>query len=135
MLRKAVINHLIANATGLGGRVYQAFLAPSGVVKPYATVKLATSRGSPGISYAGDQPVEVRIYDDQASFVPMDELEIEVIKALNGIDIVDPDGGERYCLQWDPNGGTDFVDEEKKLIGRLITFEGALLFEPGGGSS
>lgn len=135
MLRRAVIEHLKANAAGLGGRIYQAFLAPAKPGKSYATVKLATSRGSPGISYAGDQPVEVRIYDDQVNFVSMDGLEAEVIEALHGIDIVDQVDGGKYCLQWDPSGSTDFVDEEKQLIGRLVTFEAALLFEPGGGSS
>jgi len=129
MLRRAVIQHLKANVPSFGGQVYQGFLAPHNVQPPYATVKTPTGRGSPMISYAGTQPIEVRIYNDQSSFVGLELLERAVIEALNGQEIVDQDDGEHYFLEWVPGGG-DFVDEEKKLIGRLVMFEAALLFEP-----
>ena len=134
MLRRAVIKHLMNVIPSLGGRVYQAFLAPPNAERPYATVKISAPRGSPSISYAGDQPVEVRIYDEPASFIVLDNIETAVIDALHGVDIADLDTGEKYHLRWRPDGGIDYDDEERKLICRLIFFEAALLIEPGGGN-
>lgn len=132
LLRRAVIQHLKAQVSALGGRVYQAFLAPPGTARPYATVKAATSRGSIVISYAGTQTIEVRLYDDPASAVALDQIEVAVISALHGIEIQDaaesPPG--TYRLDWVPGGG-DFHDDEMGLIGRLMVFEAALLFERG----
>lgn len=128
MLRRAVIQRLRSHVAALGDRVYQAFLAPANADRPYATVKLPTQRGSPAITFAGTQPVEVRIYDDRASFVGLDELERAVIAALHGAEA--EDAGEVYRLDWVPGGG-DFVDEEHDLIGRLVVFEAAALQERG----
>lgn len=128
MLRRAVIQRLRDQVSGFGGRVYQAFLAPPDAGRPYATVKLPTQRGSPVIAFAGTQPVEVRIYDDRASFVSPDTLEQAVIAALTGAEV--EDAGETYRLDWAPGGG-DFVDEEHGLIGRLVVFEAAVLHERG----
>ena len=123
-----MIQHLRDQVAALGGRVYQAFLAPPDVARPYATVKLVTQRGSPSISFAATQPVEVRIYADRASFVELDTLEQAVIGALHGAEI--QDAGETYRLDWVPGGG-DFVDDEHDLIGRLVMFEAAALNERG----
>lgn len=131
MLRRAVIQSLKA-ILELNGRVYQAFLVPAHALRPYATVKAPVSRGTPGFSYGGVQPLEVRIYDDQTSFDGLDVLERAVTDKLHGREITDQNDGERYFVQWVPGGG-DFIDEEKRLIGRLLVFEAALLHEPGGG--
>jgi len=131
MLRRAVIMRLKSAAAGLGGRVYEAFLAGPEVARPYATVKLATQVGSGSISYAGTQPVEVRVYHDQGSFKELDALEAEVVAALNGATMADDADGGRYELSWSP-AGADFTDPERRLIGRLLTFEAALVAEPGG---
>lgn len=128
MLRRAVIQHIKVSVSELNGRVYQAFLAPPNIEKPYSTVKIPTARGSGIITYAGTQPVEVRVYDKQNSFISLDELERNIIASLNGAEITDQNDGEKYCLTWAPGGG-DFIDDEKKLIGRLILFEAAALFE------
>lgn len=131
MLRRAVIKHIMDNALSLSGRVYQAFLAPSNTRKPYATVKAGAVQGSPGLNYGGTLSVEVRIYNDQDSFLALDTIEKEIVAALHGKEIVDTEG-PRYFLQWVSSPG-DFVDDEKKLIGRLLAFGAAVLFEPGGG--
>lgn len=128
MLRRAVIQQLKDNVPGLDGRVYEAFLAPPNVSKPNCTVKVSASRGSGIIAYAGTQPVEIRIYARQESFKLLDEIEQGIVECLNGIEITDQNDGEKYCLTWVPGGG-DFIDEDKKLIGRLILFEAAILFE------
>jgi len=124
MLRRAVIQNL-KNIPALGGRVYQAFLAPANVDKPYATVKLATQIGSANISFAGTQPVEVYLYADQDSFINLDVIEKEVIEVLAG-EIRDTTTGNYFELAWAP-GTSDFVDPEKKLIGRRVIFNTALL--------
>lgn len=126
MLRDAVIQCLATQVHGLGGRIYQAFLAPANAPKPYATVKMAGDIGSADIGHAGIAQTEVRIYDEQASFSGIDALEAEVIAALHGQIITDPDTGAQYYLQWVPGAG-DFVDDELKLIGRVVRFHSASL--------
>jgi len=132
VLRRAVIQHMKTSVPSLGGQVYQAFLAPANITPPYSTVKVAGTRGSPAISYAGFQPVEVRIYDPQESFVSLDALEQEVINVLHGVEVEDQIDGEKYYLQWTGNG-PDYVDEDRNLICRLIYFGAAVIYEPGGG--
>lgn len=131
MLRRAVIMRLKAAVPGLGGRVYEAFLAPPDAGRPYATVKLATQIGSPGIGYAGTQPVEVYLYHGPGSFKNLDALEWEVIAALHGATVTDDADGGRYELAWTP-AAADVPDSERRLIGRRLTFEAACLAEPGG---
>jgi len=128
MLRRAVIQHLRTNVAILGGRVYQAFLAPPDTTRPYATVKLPAARGSPVLRSGGTQPVEVRLYTEPASFVELDDLELDVVAALHAVDIVDQDDGEVYRLRWMPGGG-DFHDETRDVISRLVYFEAAVLVE------
>ena len=124
MLRRAVIQKLKTNIHALENRVYQAFLAPSNVKLPYATVKLATLRGSSNISFAGTQPVEVYLYNSQDSFITLDTLELAVITALHKKEVEDIQ--EKYYLNW-VSGSGDFVDTEKNLIGRMLTFNAALI--------
>jgi len=133
MLRNAVITRIIGTVLPLSGRVYQAYLAPSTVQKPYATVKAGAIRGSPGLNYAGTVAVEVYIYTDQTSYIGLDAIEKEVVAALHGKEIVDVES-MRYFLQWESSPG-DFVDEEKRLIGRQVVFGAAILYEPGGGGA
>ncbi|WP_298272226.1 hypothetical protein [Geobacter sp.] len=130
MLRRAVIQHLKVQVPALGGRVYQAFLAPPGTTRPYATVKLPGIRGSPAISYAGAQQVEIRIYGDRDTFTALDQIEADVIGALHGIEVLDATDGSQHQVDWLPGGG-DFPDDDKGLIGRLVMFEAAVLFERG----
>lgn len=123
-LRQAVVAHVKNQVSPLGGRVYQAFLAPADVQRPYATVKLAGVRGARDILYAGDQSIEVYIYQDQDCFTRVDALRQQVIKALNGIVLF-----ECYPIRWVAFGGGDFVDEERKLIGCVVVFEAAIIHE------
>ncbi|MEX0975039.1 MAG: hypothetical protein WD024_06825 [Bacillota bacterium] len=131
MLRRAVIQALKAVAL-LGGRAYEAFLAPSDVGKPYATVKIPDVIGDPVIGYAGTQPVEIYLYADPYSFIPLDDVEAAVMAALNRQDVVDAMTGHLFHVEWTPGGG-DFADDVKRLIGRLVRFEAAVVHEPGGG--
>ncbi|HHY95086.1 MAG TPA: hypothetical protein GX513_08770 [Firmicutes bacterium] len=117
----------------MSGRVYQAFLAPPNTARIYVTVKVPGSRGSPNITYAGTQPVEIRVYGDPDSFANLDQAERAIVDVLHGAEVTDAVDLERYSLSWVPGGG-DFADEELRLIGRLLLFEAAALHEPGGGS-
>ncbi len=122
-MRTAIINQLKDQVAGLGGRVYQAFLAPANVQKPYATVKMAGERGDLRIPWATHPAVEVRLYNEKNSFIPLDALEKECITALNGVSL-----NGKHQLRWVP-GGTDFEDIQLGLIGRLINFRATVINE------
>jgi hypothetical protein len=126
MLRRAIVQKIKDSVPDLAGRVYQAFLAPPNAKLPYVTVKLATPRGSPNISFAGTQPVEVYLYNSQDSFITLDALELAIAAVLHEAEIEDGQTGEKYYLNWGAGSG-DFVDTEKKLIGRMVTFNAALI--------
>ena len=130
MLRRAVIQAL-KDVPALGGRVYQAFLAPANTGKPYATVKVPAARGDPQLARAGTQPLEVRLYADPDTFASLDQLESAVIDAVNGKEISDVVSGSVFHVEWEPGGG-DFQDDQRQLIGRLVMFEAAVLHEPTG---
>jgi hypothetical protein len=129
MLRRAVIQHL-KQVTDLGGRVYQAFLAPADAARPYVTVKLVDGGASTRISFAGDHVIEIRVYDDLNSFIGLDVIIQAVIGALHGKNVTDTQSGEQYEVWWVPSMN-DFVEEERKLIGRLVRFRAASIFERG----
>lgn len=130
-LRRAVIHQLGRHIYPLEGQAYQAYLAPVNVVPPYATVKMAGIRGTPDLPFAGDQIIEVRIYYKQVDYVSLDALKQMAVVALNGVVITDEVSGERYWVRWTPFGAGDFVDEERKLIGCLVTFEAVVIQERG----
>ncbi|MBT9134802.1 MAG: hypothetical protein DDT38_01544 [Firmicutes bacterium] len=119
-LRRGVVSGLRMAVPGVGGRVFQAFLAPAATVPPYITVKMATRIGD----RLGLQPVEIYIYAAQTSFVALDTLEQEVIRALHQRELVDTETGSRYILRYTSSAG-DAVDEERKLINRVLTFASA----------
>jgi len=129
VLRRAIIHHLQHNVPSLGGRVYQAFLVDQKKERrPYATVKIVAGPGSTRISYAGHDEIEVRVYGDPTDFTELDAAVEEIIGALHGRIVQDPETGQQYDLAWVP-GVLDFVDE--KLIGRLVRFRAASLRERG----
>lgn len=115
----------------LGGRVYQAFLAPADAGRPYATVKVPASRADGRLSSAGTQPIEVRLYADPDSFVLLDEIEGALLDLLDDKDIQDVASGSVFHVEWEPGGG-DFQDDQRQLIGRLVIFEAAVLHDPAG---
>ncbi len=128
MLRRAVIQHLKGAAPSLGGRVFQAFLAPANTPRPYATVKLADGGASPRISFAGAHLIEVRICDDYTSdFISLDAITDEVVRALHGKTVEDAETGEKYEVFWIP-GMVDYAEADRKIIGRLVRFQAAAIF-------
>ncbi len=119
-LRRAVVTNLRTNVTSVGGRVFQAFLAPAATPSPYITVKMTTGIGG----RFGLQPVEVYIYAAQTSFVALDMLKQEVIRALDQRELVDVETALRYILDYAGSAG-DAVNEERKLISQVLTFTSA----------
>ncbi|MBT9177464.1 MAG: hypothetical protein DDT20_01797 [Firmicutes bacterium] len=116
-LRRSVIAHLRDHVPTVGGRVFQAFLAPATTMPPFITVKLSSRLGET----LGQQQVECYLYAAQTSFVALDVLEQEVINALHRRELVDMETGWRYILRYASSAG-DAVDVERKLINRVITF-------------
>jgi hypothetical protein len=127
-LRRAVVAQLKTSIPALGGRVYQAFLAPVGVQAPYATVKFATERQAANITFAGSQAIEVYLYRALDSYVNLDALRQDVVKFLNGVVIVDAETNARFVIRW-VGGAGDVIDPERKLIGAVVNFEAAMLHE------
>lgn len=126
-MRREIIERL-RELPALGGRVYQAFLAPLGPTRttPYATVKMASQRQSVDLGMAFDQTIEVRLYRDQDTFVDLDALRRQVIGKLNGVQV----GG--HTLKYTTFGAGDFSDDEQRLIGCLVTFETVVIYERSG---
>ncbi|MBT9156907.1 MAG: hypothetical protein DDT37_01898 [Firmicutes bacterium] len=119
-LRRSVIVALRQAVPAVSGRVFQAFLAPVQAMSPYITVKLPARIGDT----LGHQPVECYLYAAQTSFVALDALEQEVIRALHQKEFVDAETGLRYILRYASSAG-DAVDEERRLINRVVTFSAA----------
>ena len=129
-IRRAVIQQLKNQVHALSGRVYQAFLAPVNIGTPYAAVKFATERQSANVSFAGTQTIEVYLYRRLDNFVSLDAIRQDVIKALNGVVITDSESNARFVLRWVGSVG-DVVDEDRKLIGTLVSFDAATVQERG----
>ncbi len=119
-LRRSIITRLRSTIPTVGGRVFQAFLAPANTLPPYVTVKMATRIGDA----LGRQPVECYLYAAQTSFGALDALEQEVIRSLHQREFADTETGLRYILRYASSAG-DAVDEERKLINRVVTFSAA----------
>lgn len=128
-LRRAVIERIKAALPSVGGRVYQAFLAPVDAAAPYyVTVKVGDERGDVNIPWIGFPAVEVRLYSKPLSFISLDELEGQVIQVLQGVPITDPQTGKVYQLRWLPGFG-DFNDPQQNLIGKLVRFQAVRIVE------
>jgi len=127
-LRRAIVQQLRIHLPALGGRVFQAYLAPVNVPTPYATVKLATERQAANIGFAGAQTIEIYLYRGLDSFVGLDALRQDVVRALNGVVITDAESGLRFALRWTGSVG-DVVDPERKLIGAVVSFDAATIYD------
>lgn len=127
-LRRAIISQLKNQVAALSGRVYQAFLAPVTVQPPYAAIKLAAERQAVNNTFAGSQSVEVYIYRALDTYVSLDALRQEVIKALNGVVLTDFESNARYVVRWIGSAG-DVIDAERKLLGVVVSFEAAVIHE------
>lgn len=127
-LRRAIIHQLRVQVPALGGRVYQAFLAPTGFQTPYATVKFAGEQSAVNIGFAGSRTIEVYLYRSLDSFVALDALQQEVIRILNGTTVTDVESGLQFILRWTGSAG-DVIDEERKLVGVVVSFNAPTMYE------
>lgn len=125
MLRRAVVQAIAAGVPELGGRVYQAFLAPPDAQFPYATVRLAGELQQTPL--AGAVTVDVRLYERRGSFLALDALQAAVMAALHRREVVDPETGARYELAW-AGGAIDLEESERDAIVRLLRFSAAVVF-------
>ncbi|PZN07685.1 MAG: hypothetical protein DIU76_04095 [Bacillota bacterium] len=129
-----MVDHLRRSVPSLEGRVYQAFLVDAfKEPRPYATVKVVPGTASTRISYAGHDEIEVRVYGDATDWTELDAVVEEVILALNGRDVEDPETGQRYEVAWIP-GVNDFTEAGRPgepLLARLVRFRAASLYERG----
>jgi len=125
MLRRAVVQAIAAGVPQLGGRVYQAFLAPPDAQMPYATVRLAGELQQTPL--AGTVTVDVRLYERRGSFLALDILQAAVMAALHRREVVDPETDTRYEMTWIA-GAMDYEETERDAIVRLVRFGAAVVF-------
>lgn len=130
-VRRAIISQLKKDVPALKGQVYQAYLVPSDIVPPYATIKLGPVRGSVNLPYAADQSIEVRFYGKKNSFINLELLETYANMTLNGVVLTDDETGSKYWLKWVPFNSIEYVEEGKDLIVRMVTYETAVIHERG----
>jgi len=129
MLRRAVVNFLKENVSEVGGRVYQAYLAPKQVKRPYLAVRMGEVIESGAVSFGGTAQIEVFVYDDiGGSFLTVDRICDKVINALHGAYVTDQEDGKTYYIEWNPSTN-DIIEEDRNLIGRLLRFRTAILRE------
>lgn len=122
-LLEAVVTQLRQQGLA-GGRVFQAFQAPSTTPAPYAAVKLAGVIGSAQVRQAGHQMVELYLYAPQTTAQGLEDMTQAAIAALHH----QPLAGA-YRLAWASTAG-DAVDEPRRLLTRLVRFTAAYLVSP-----
>lgn len=129
MIRSAFIHFLKENISEVGGRVYQAYLAPKQAKRPYLAVRMGETIESGTISFGGTAQIEVFVYDDiGGSFLNVDRISDKIVALLNGAYITDQEDGKTYYIEWNPTTN-DIIEEDRKLIGRLLRFKTAILHE------
>jgi hypothetical protein len=117
-MRKTIIEEL-AKITDFE-EVYEAFLAPSGAAKPYATVKFTTTLNSINNKHGWNQPLEVYIYYPKTSFKNIDELVTDVITKLNNVSLT-TDSGNTFTCELD-SVLPDNTNENNDTIIKIVTF-------------
>lgn len=124
-MRKAIIVEL-KEITDFGDRVYQAFLAPIGVITPYCTVKMGEEMPVPNNKKGSQQHFEVYIYIPPSSFIPLDSLVLKVKQKLDKVTLSTDESPARFFTPEFERVLADWPDEEKNLLMKTIYFNYAL---------
>ena len=120
-MRKAIIVEL-KKITDFNNRIYQAFAAPVGVVKPYLTVKLTGENPAVNNKVASVLEFQVFIYNSPGSFISLDDLELKVRKQLHGILLSTDESPARHFTCYYDRTLPDFWDSEANLLQKTLYF-------------
>lgn len=120
-MRKAIIVEL-KKITDFNDRVYQAFAAPTTVVKPYCTVKLTGENPTPGNKYGSPIDFQIYIYNTPGSFVSLDDLEMKVRKQLHNVMLSTDESPARHFTIYYVRTLADYFDDVANLFQKIIYF-------------
>jgi hypothetical protein len=110
VIRDVLHDYLAANVPSVGGRVFDKGGASETETKPYLVVVMGPRLNEP-LWNGFDGEVQVFIYDDNDRFVDVDRVELEVIRALNNVTLMDLDDGQYYGFTYDRSPTPDDQDD------------------------
>jgi len=120
-MRKAIVVEL-KKITDFGGRCFQAFAAPVGVVKPYLTVKLTGENPAVNNKAGSMLEFQVFIYNSPGSFISLDDLELKVRKQLHGILLSTDESPARFFTCYYDKTLPDYWDDVANLFQKTMYF-------------
>ncbi|MHB8276357.1 MAG: hypothetical protein ACYDIA_01720 [Candidatus Humimicrobiaceae bacterium] len=124
-MRKSIIVEL-KEITDFGDRVYQAFLAPVGVVKPYCVVKMGEESPVPNNKKGSQQHFEVYIYITPSSYITLDGLVLKVKQKLDKVTLSTDESPARFFTPEFERVLADYKDDVSVLLMKAIYFNYAL---------
>jgi hypothetical protein len=124
-LRKAIIVEL-KTITDFNNRVYQAFLAPIGVITPYCTVKFGEDSPVVNNKNGAFQHFEVYIYNTPSSFISLDSLTMKVRKALHKVTLATDESPARFFTPEFDRTLNDWKDDINNLLMKTLYFNYAM---------
>ncbi len=127
--RKAIYQHLTINCKSVPDW-YQPFTATATTKKPYGVILFGDNPQNAFNRRSSFQDIQLIIYRDPGSFLPVDEAVAEV-KGLFvekdawgrvlGPKLLTMEDGRKFFLEWQ-HTGRDFHDDELKAIGKIVYF-------------
>jgi len=120
-MRAAVITQ-VKTVSNFSNRVYQAYAAPVGVVKPYAVVKFVDDLKDLTNKYGSIKEIQVFIYEVVGKLSSLDDIEIKVRKALHNVDLYTDDSTARmFRCEFQQTIG-DIKDDVLGLVFKRMDF-------------
>jgi len=120
-MRAAVITQ-VKTVSNFSNRVYQAYAAPVGVVKPYAVVKFVDDLKDLTNKYGSIKEIQVFIYEVVGKLSSLDDIEIKVRKALHNVDLYTDDSPARmFRCEFQQTIG-DIKDDVLGLVFKRMDF-------------
>lgn len=124
-MRKAIIVEL-KTISDFQNRIFQAFLAPVGVLTPYCTVKMGEDMPVVNNKKGAIQHFEVYIYNTPSSFVSIDSLVLKVRKALHNVTLATDESPARFFTPEFERTLNDWKDDINNLLMKTCYFNIAL---------
>ena len=121
-MRAAIIVQ-IKTIVAFGDRVYQAYLAPDDLTKPFCTVKMVGETPAVENQLGGVSDVQVFIYTTPNDFVDIDDLAIQVRNKLDHVDLTYDTGPPVAKLRTlFVQTVDDVYDPDRDLISKRVDF-------------
>jgi len=118
-LRKALYDILVAIPAIEA--CYPPYMAPEGAATPYVVLKMLGDDPVPNNRFGSMYGFQVFIYDSQNSYLDIDDLVLDIRKALHDVDIT-TDDGYIFTPEYIRTIG-DMEDDTRGLLFKRIDFE------------